>query len=81
VPRGIAATFAGPTLVRVRTSANGAWSNGVSFTIMSDAQAQARTQTPPDWSAAQPGNAPARLGNVPGNAASAIRAPSSSFGR
>ena len=81
VPRNISGTFAGPTLLRVRTSANGGWSDGVSFNMTSDAQAQARTQTPPDWSAAQPAAASPHLGNLPGGAASAIGVPASSFGR
>lgn len=80
VPRNISGTFTGPTLLRVRTTANGAWSNGVSFDITSDAPAQARTQTPPDWSASQPASPPPRLGNVPGKSTNALRAPSSSFG-
>jgi hypothetical protein len=81
VPRNVSGTFAGPTLLRVRTSGTATWSHGVSFNIASDAQAQARTPTPPDWSsAAQPAAAPARLGNVPVSPGSAIRAPTSSFG-
>ncbi len=80
VPRSISGTFAGPTLLRVRTSPTGAWSDGVSFDITSDAQTQARTPTPPDWSAAPPAGAPAQPGNVPGTGASAFRAPASSFG-
>lgn len=51
--RDVSGGWTGPTLVRVRFGPSAPWSNGVSVTLVSDVESQARTAMP-NWGSVQP---------------------------